>query len=390
MNIQQLVKPNNRWMLGWVVGGVLLTGGIAYYGIEQYQQASKPPEPTQPTIAQSITALGRLEPEQEVINVSVPAALNNDRIAQLLVQRGDRVKAGQVIAVMDSHNRLQKAFLEVQEQLSVAQSKLAQVRAGAKAGEIAAQQAQIARFKSELQGEIATKQAEMRRRRSEVENAQAEYDRYQFLQQQGAISASQFDQKRLTLETAQAQLTETQSNQNLRADSLQAQIREAQATLDKVAEVRPTDVQAAQAEVKQAIASTKRAEVELNQALIRAPITGQILEIYAKPGEVVGDNGIVELGQTDQMEVVAEVYQSDIGNVRQGQVAIVTGESFAGALRGTVREVGLQVNKQEVNSNQPGENLDQRVVKVRIRVNPVDSKRVAGLTNLQVQAAIQP
>ncbi|MBD2033462.1 HlyD family efflux transporter periplasmic adaptor subunit [Leptolyngbya sp. FACHB-321] len=388
VNRQQLGQPNHRWRLGLMVGGVLVTGSIAYYNMKQFHQASTP-EPTQITSAQTITALGRLEPAQEVVNVSVPAALHNDRIAQLLVKRGDRVKAGQVMAVMDARERLQKILLEAQEQVSVAQAKLAQVRAGAKAGEIAAQQAQVVRFQSELQGEIATKQAEITRRRSEVRNARAEYDRYQFLQQQGAIAASQFDQKRLTLETAQAQLTETQSNQTLRADSLQAQLRAAQATLRQVAEVRPTDVLTAQAEVNQAIAAAKRAAVELKHASIRAPSTGQILEIYAKPGEVVGDNGIVALGQTDQMEVVAEVYQSDISNVWRGQVASVTGESFAGELRGTVREVGLQVSKQEVNSNQPGENLDQRVVKVRIRLNPADSKRVAGLTNLQVQAAMQ-
>jgi HlyD family secretion protein len=54
-----------------------------------------------------------------------------------------------------------------------------------------------------------------------------------------------------------------------------------------------------------------------------------------------------------------------------------------------VYEIGLEVSQQEVFSNQPGENLDQRIVKVRIRLNPEDSQRVAGLTNLQVQVAIQ-
>jgi HlyD family secretion protein len=50
----------------------------------------------------------------------------------------------------------------------------------------------------------------------------------------------------------------------------------------------------------------------------------------------------------------------------------------------------LQVNRQNVFSNQPGENLDSRIVEVKIRLNPEDSKRVAGLTNLQVQAEIEP
>ncbi len=54
MNIQQLTRPNQRWMLGLIAGGVLLTGGIAHYGMQQFQQADKSP-PTQTTIAQSIT-----------------------------------------------------------------------------------------------------------------------------------------------------------------------------------------------------------------------------------------------------------------------------------------------------------------------------------------------
>ncbi|MGA7935006.1 MAG: HlyD family efflux transporter periplasmic adaptor subunit, partial [Kovacikia sp.] len=136
--------------------------------------------------------------------------------------------------------------------------------------------------------------------------------------------------------------------------------------------------------------AVKRSQAELNQAVVRASVAGRILEIYAKPGEMVGDRGIADLGQTDQMQVVAEVYQSDIGKIRVGQNATITGESFNGELRGTVREIGLQVSQQEVFSRQPGENLDQRIVKVRIRLSPADSQTVAGLTNLQVQVAIQP
>jgi HlyD family secretion protein len=198
-----------------------------------------------------------------------------------------------------------------------------------------------------------------------------------------------FEQKRLALETAEAQLQEAQSNQNLRADSIQAQIRQAEATLNRIAEVRPVDVQAAQMDVNRAIAAVERSKAELNQAVVRSPIAGRILEIYAKPGEMVGNKGIADLGQTDQMQVVAEVYQSDISKVRLGQTATVTGESFDGELRGTVQEIGLQVSQQEILSQKPGENLDQRIVKVRIRLHPGDSQKVARLTNLQVQTAIQ-
>jgi HlyD family secretion protein len=70
---------------------------------------------------------------------------------------------------------------------------------------------------------------------------------------------------------------------------------------------------------------------------------------------------------------------------RQG----VTSQAFSGELPGTVKEIGLKVSKQNVFSNQPGENLDSRVVEVKIHLNPEASKKVAGLTNLQVQVAIQ-
>ncbi|MBW4662393.1 MAG: hypothetical protein KME15_27405, partial [Drouetiella hepatica Uher 2000/2452] len=85
-----------------------------------------------------------------------------------------------------------------------------------------------------------------------------------------------------------------------------------------------------------------------------------------------------------------EPYQSDIKKIRIGQQALITGEPFSEELRGTVEEIGLQVSQQEIFNNQPGENLDQRVVKVRIRLNAASSDQVSGLTNLQVQVAIQP
>jgi HlyD family secretion protein len=42
-----------------------------------------------------------------------------------------------------------------------------------------------------------------------------------------------------------------------------------------------------------------------------------------------------------------------------------------------------------VTSGEPGENLDRKVIEVRIQLNPEDSQQVANLTNLQVQVAIQ-
>ena len=158
--------------------------------------------------------------------------------------------------------------------------------------------------------------------------------------------------------------------------------------LESIAEVRSVDVQQAQAELYRAIAVVKQAQVELDLTYIRAPTDGQILEVHVRPGEVIGSEGIVEIGQTDQMYVVAEVYETDIGKVRLGQEAIVTSAAFLGKLRGEVVQIGLQVIKQNTFAAIPSKETDQKVVEVKIRLNPEDSQRVVGLSNLQVEVII--
>jgi HlyD family secretion protein len=391
MSFQVFLKPANRWMLGLAIAAIAIATGTIFYGISHFgvMQSSTAQTVATPPTLKKITALGRLEPQTEVSRLSAPVTLDGDRVIEILVKQGDKVKKGQIVAILDSRDRLKAALVEAQEKVSVAQSRLAQVRAGAKRGEIQAQESAIARLQAELRGEIAGQNAAIARLQSELRNARTEFDRNQQLHQEGAISNSVLDSKRLVLESAEARLREASSGQNRTVDTLQAQISEAKATLSRIAEVRPVDVQAAQTDVDSAIASVKRAETELAQAYVRAPMDSQILKIYARLGEKIGDNGIADLGQTDRMVAVAEVYQTDIAKIQIGQQATISGQAFPGELRGTVAQIGLQVNRQNVFSNQPGENLDRRIIEVKIRLNPEDSKQVTGLTNLQVQTAIQ-
>ena len=145
----------------------------------------------------------------------------------------------------------------------------------------------------------------------------------------------------------------------------------------------------AQTEVESAIANLNRAKTELEAAYIRAPMTGQIIKIHTRVGEKIGDQGIADFAQTNTMMAVAEVYQTDISKIKLGQKAIITSQGFTGELKGVVQQIGLQVNRQNVFGDQPGENLDSRIVEVKIYLNSEDSKKVSGLTNLQVQTTIK-
>lgn len=188
----------------------------------------------------------------------------------------------------------------------------------------------------------------------------------------------------------QEQLNEANANLKRTVETLQKQLSESEARLNSIAEIRPTDVQLAQANVKSAIASVQQAQAELDLSYIRSPINGQVLKINAWPGEIIANKGILELGQTQQMYVVAEVYETDIKKVRLGQSATITGDAFAGKLQGTVTDIGLQVGRQNIFNTNPGSDTDNKIVDVKIRIDKLaDNQRVSNLTNLQVQALIQ-
>ncbi|MDH6056281.1 ABC exporter membrane fusion protein [Umezakia ovalisporum] len=423
-----LSKTSNQKLIFFGLAATAITSAIVFYGISQSsllsEKTSSELVKTEP-IPAKVSALGRLEPETEVIKLSAPLELDGDRLAEILVKEGDQVKPGQVVAILDSRTRLKTSVLQAEKQVKVAQAKLAQVQAGAKAGAIEAQQATIERLQAQLQadqiaqqqaidrteaqwlGDRTAQQATIQKLTAELNNAQAEYERYQKLSFQGAISSSLFDSKRLSLETAKQQLKEAQAvlnriNATASKELAQAkvaltrinstsnkQIREAQATLNSIAEIRPVDIEAAKSEVDNAIAALKQTQTNLEATYVKAPIPGQILKIHTRVGEKISNSGIADLGQTAQMIVIAEVYQSDISKIKLGQPAVITSQGFTGQLRGTVSQIGLQVNRQNVFSNQPGENLDRRVIDVKIRLHPEHSKQVASLTNLQVETVIE-
>ncbi len=336
----------------------------------------------------TVTALGRLAPQGEVIKLSASTSQGN-RVERLLVNEGDPVKAGQVIAILDAHDRLVAALAEAQEQVSVAQAKLAVIQAGAKQGEIAAQGAELARLRAERQGNLEVQSVIVARLQAELQNAQTEYNRYQFIYQEGGISTSERDSQRLTLDKTQKSLYEAQTTlEHIRSTSSQ-ELNKAKATLAQISEVRPVDIRSAQAEVNRALATYNHAKASLAEAEVRSSVDGEVLYIHTRPGEVISANGIVEIGQTQQMQAIAEVYQSDVSKVHPGQQARVTSSSISGVLMGTVKYVGSQVRRQTIVNTDPSTNIDARVVEAHVNLDGVSSQKAAKFTNLQVQVVIE-
>ena len=383
-------KPLAKTSHALIIGLALLMAGTTVYTLLQFSASQ--PEPVPETVIpeiKTVTALGRLEPSGEIIQISVSSSAEGNRIEELLVKEGEEVKKGQVIAILDSRDRLEAALKQAEARVTVAQANLAKVKAGAKTGEIEAQKATIARIEAERDNNIAAQTAMVSRMEAELRNAQLEYQRYQKLYAQGAISASQRDNKELILETAKEQLAEAKANLSRIRIAQQQQIAAAQATLNKIAEIRPVDVDVAAAEVREAQAAVATAQAERDRAYIKSPQAGTVTKILTRPGEVVSSNeGIVRIGQINQMYAVAEVYESDIGKVKLGQKATITSGAISGELIGTVERIGLEVERQEVVNTDPTANIDAKVVEVKVKLDQESSQKVAGLTNLLVKVRI--
>ncbi|MEM6351060.1 MAG: HlyD family efflux transporter periplasmic adaptor subunit [Cyanobacteria bacterium P01_D01_bin.14] len=379
------------WLIGTVA--VLMVGSAGTYYVLS-QTATQPPRSdaiVEVVPARTVTALGRLEPEGEVIKLSVANAADS-RVNQLRVEEGDWVKAGDVIAILQGLDKKQAELTAAQKNVAIYQAKLAQIRAGdAKDAEFAAQRAVIQQLEAQLLTETAEGQATIVRVDAELQNAEQNYQRYRQLYQEGAVERATLDNRRETFETVQARLDEAEARLDSTVLTLQARIQEAQAQLAELREVRPVDLSTAQAELDYAIAQVSRIEAELEDYYVRVPVAGQILKINTHVGEQVNTSqGIVELGQTDQMVAIAEVYETDVGLIQPGQRATIISEhgGFAGDIHGTITHVGMQIKKQDVIEDDPAADRDARVVEVKVQIDSEDNATVAGLTNLQVRITV--
>ena len=333
------------------VAAVGLWGGLRAFSPHPSRSAGTEPR----SLPARISALGRLAPEGEVIGVAPPTltgALAGVRVDQLLVTVGDEVKAGQIVAVLDTKQSRAATVLEAKAKVEVAKAKLAQVQEGPKPEDVRTQEAVIRRSEADLLA------------------VQEDFERGSRLAGPGAIAREEYSTRRSKFEQARATLEQNK------------------AQLDSLKVVRQVDVNAAEAEVFQAEASLAVAQEDLRNTQVRSPLSGRVLRIRAWPGERVGDQGILDVGNTNVMQVVAEVYEEDVGKVSIGQTAKVRVPTLGVDLSGAVVSKDLIVSRKVVFSNDPVADIDARVVEVRIRLSADDGPKVAGLSNARVHVVI--
>ena len=337
---------------------------------------------------QVVVARGRLQPVGGIIDLS---GMVGDRVAEIPVHEGQLVKAGTVLASFESFP-LRSAELQLAKtELEEAERRL---QADLKLAEATVSEATIAQRQADtIDLEINAQQNQVKLLESRLRVAKNDADRFNKLEAD-LVSPQEREHKALLLEQAERELDSSRSlldklvkTQELSREAAAAKVHSAQAN---VARVEPlARIPALKANINLA---TERARL----AQLVAPVDGTVLRISIQPGEMIGQRPIMQFGPLDQMEVVAEVYETEVSRVAPGQpVEITTGTKEAdyrnGALpaplQGKVVRVGSVVAQNEILGIDPAERADARVVNVTILIEK-PSEAARRLVNLQVNAAI--
>jgi HlyD family secretion protein len=216
-----------------------------------------------------------------------------ERIDQVLVEEGDRVTEGQVLARQQT-NRLEAQIREIQ-------------------AKIAAQQEVVKRFEAGTRPqEIEQARAEVAAARAQVKNTMKSYERIRQTSEAGATSQQALDNIRAQLDVDQAQLTVKEKALNLALEG-----------------PRKEDVAAAKNNLETLKASLSLLKIRLADMTLTSPSTGVIQNRILEPGEMASANRpVVTMALTDPKWVRAYVPEPDLGRINLGMKAEILSDSF--------------------------------------------------------------
>ncbi len=350
--------PTVRAIFAWtgleIGGGTSNPIAVSPVLLEQLEQGAVAVAPN------DVVALGRLLPEGDIITLAPPFGAGDARVASILIEEGQMVAAGDLVATLDNEDQLASALASAQAAVDVRQAALEQTQDSVEASRL---EAQANRDRAQTALDLA--QANLTRTQQLFDrdiSSQAALDR-----EQAALAEAQRELERMTATLSRFAIGQGNSG----SGTAQADIRLAEQNL------------------RAAEADLARAEGDLRQARIVAPTDGVILSINTRLGERPGDDGVATLADTSRMIVELEVYQADIQRVEVGQsVHLSAGALGQEPLSGEVSRIGLEVGRQTLIGDDPAANTDARVVMVTVLLDDASTARAAALTGLEVVARV--
>jgi membrane fusion protein YbhG len=292
--------------------------------------------------APSLQLSGNIEVTDVEVSFKIPG-----RVQERLVDEGDIVAAGAVVARLESRDLAEQVAMRKAE-VQGAAAFLAQLVAGSRPEEIAQSEAIMrqnqARLDELLHGsrtqEIAAAQAAVTRTRADSERARLDYERYARLFEKVNVSAQQYDAAKAGFEMAQARQREAEEQLKLVLEGpRQEQIKQAREALVQAKEryalvrkgPRQEEIDQARARLEQTRQALAVAETQSGYATLTAPLPGVVLSKNVEPGEMVAaGTPVITIGDLEKVWVRAYVNETDLGRVKVGQRATVTTDTYPG------------------------------------------------------------
>ena len=331
----------SRWATRWILIGVVLFLLLGAWRILSSDKFSAAPEVEVQRI-RSISAASA--PEGIVLNATgyIVAAHKIEVAAKVVgkvkwigVDKGDRVTEGQVLVRLED-DEYQAQLLQAKGNLVSLQAKLAEAVNGSRPEEIAAALANV------------------RTAQSDLDNAKITLDRNRLLLKDGVVALQVVDDAQARYDNALHRVNSLQKSYEL------VKLGPRQEQIDSL-----------RGQVDQARGALVYAETNLANTVIRAPVTGTILERAVEKGEFVttsfvGDRGakgyVVSLADLNDLQVELDIAQNDFAKLHAGQHGAVTTDAFPDRkYDGFIKEISPEANRQKA------------TVQVKVKVSQPDS-----------------
>ncbi len=321
------------------------------------------------------------------------------RVAQVLVNDNQPVKAGQVLVKIDPRD-YQASLDQAKAQLALAESDarsagvdVPRTRENVASGTSNAD-AQLAGATADLASaqatydqsrtsDLAYAQANIDKSRANAELAQADLARYKPLLDKGEISKQQYDAAKANADaTASALKADEQKLEQAQrsVDIAKAQLNAAAARVDqakagvasaradtKQVSMRASDAQGKIAKVQEAQAVLQAAELNLSYTDIVAPVDGVVTHKQVEPGQIVQQGqGLLVIVPLQDVWVTANFKETQLRKMKAGQKAYVHVDTYGKTFPGHVDSIAGATGA--VLSLLPPENATGNYVKVVQRI----------------------
>jgi HlyD family secretion protein len=243
-------------------------------------------------------------------------------VEKLFVKEGDRVKAGQPLAVLKSDLRQQRK-LQAERAVQTARSQLMQASRRPSKSELA-----------EAEHQVAEARAQAAQARAELALAQKNLARAKQMEAEGILS-------RADSEAAQAKAASTRAL--ARSAAAAVKVREARLQILKETP-KAEEVQVARDRLAEAQQALLVSQQEIQDATVTAPFTGVVTRVNAEQGQTVGATGVVDL-VSDSLEMRVDLDENNLAELAVGLPAIISSSTFGGkTFKGRVSEIAAAVN----------------------------------------------